>query len=66
MIGPIIAIAAIAAPASYLAGSVYLEMNKSKGLVEWLPYACAAFLPLGAIIAVVVMTQAEATKGDEK
>lgn len=64
MIGPILAIAAMAAPAGYLAGSVYLEINKSKA--EWLPYACAACLPLGAVIAVVVLTQTETPNGDKK
>lgn len=56
MLGSIIAIAAMAAPAGYLAGSVYLEVNESEE--TWLPYACAFFLPLAAVIATVVLTQA--------
>ena len=64
MLGPVIAIAAMAAPAGYLAGSVYKEMNSRDE--AWLPYACAAFLPFGAIIAAIVITQSETKSGDEE
>lgn len=54
MIPAVLAVYAIGAPAAYLAGDVYNSQNKA-GL-EWLPYACAAFPPLGAFMAIVCLT----------
>ena len=54
MIGPIIAIAAMAAPSGYLAGDVYREKNNGP---DWLPYASAALLPLALVLAATLITQ---------
>lgn len=64
MLGPIIAIAAMAAPAGYLAGSVFIEVNERDE--KWLPAACALFLPFGAIIAAVVLAQTALKEGEEE
>ena len=55
MIAPVLALLAMAAPGGYLAGSVYLEMNDSDQ--DWLPYAGAFFIPLGAILALLCIIQ---------
>ena len=52
----LLAVFAMSAPAGYLAGSVYIDMNESDQ--DWLPYACALFPPLGALIASIAITQA--------
>lgn len=64
MLGPILAIAAMSAPAGYLAGSVFLEINERDE--QWLPAACALFLPFGAIIAAVVLAQSALKDGEEE
>ena len=62
MLAPIIAIWATVAPAGYLAGAVWAHKNSKNA--EFLPWACAAFPPLAAVLAMVVITQTE-TETDE-
>lgn len=59
---------AIAAPMGYLVGDVYAHKNKlaKDGMGQAIPYACAILTPLGALIALVVMTQISTkTENDE-
>lgn len=62
MIPAILAIYAMSAPAAYLAGDVFNDVNDNK--TSWLPIACALLPPLGAVIAMVCITNA--TQNEEK
>lgn len=64
MLPAIIAIAFMAAPAGYLAGEVYREMNPKSP--DWMPMLCAMVLPFAAIISIIVINQAEQKENENE
>ena len=62
MIPAIVAFWAMAAPAGYLAGAAWMHNNEKEKEFSWMPLACGLFTPLGAVIALVVLTQSETEK----
>lgn len=64
MIPIIFAMAAMSAPAGYLAGEVFCEMNEIESDV--VPIICALFLPVAAIVAAVTMIQANMEARDDE
>lgn len=48
----------IASPAGYLAGDVFLSQREGRDDIAWLPFACAAFPPLAAAVALMVLATA--------
>lgn len=60
MILYLIAVWALAAPPGYLAGDVYAAQNygPDDDIADIIPWIAAAFPPLAAVLAVIVITQA--------
>lgn len=58
MIVAVFAMLAMASPAGYLSGSVYLDQNEIKDQ-EWVAVASAFILPLAAVLALVVLLKAK-------
>lgn len=54
---------ALCAPGGYLAGQVYCHKNKTSEVV--IPYVAAALPPVGAVLALLVIIQAQTTEETE-
>lgn len=56
----------LAAPMGFLVGDVFAHRNLlPDDVAKVLPYLCAVFTPLGAIVALVLIVQTETVERDE-
>lgn len=54
----------MSAPAAYLAGDVWAEKNKQEA--GYIPALCALLPPVGAILALIVLTQVSSEPNEGK